>query len=180
VGVTVQLATRLVDRVPGHRITRTGTVLGLAGALTMLFALMTDAPYPAIVAGSVLLGVGSGATILPTMTLALRDLEATDVPNGTTLLALTQQLSAAIGGAATAATLTALLAPHGGIAAMLTLTPTGRAATQDALATAVGSAYALVALLMLAAVTAAHRRNRKAASTSGGDGLPVIRERISP
>jgi EmrB/QacA subfamily drug resistance transporter len=165
VGLTVQVATRLVDRVPARRITLTGTSLGLAGALTLLVSTVTNAPYPAVVAGAVLLGAGSGATILPTMTVALRDLETTAVPRGTTLLALTQQLSAAVGGAVIAAllTLTVSLTPTAGVAAMLALTDPQRAAAEDALAAAVGIPYALVALLMLAALMAALRSSRPSA-----------------
>ncbi len=160
IGLTVQIATRLVDRVPGRRITLAGTATGLLGAIVLLLTTITDAPYPAIVAGAVLLGAGSGATILPTMTVALRDLRSTEMPRGTTLLALTQQLSAAIGVALISALLTVLLtAPTngGGIAAMTQLDPTTRAAQQDTLALAVGSAYGLVAILMLAALCAALR-----------------------
>lgn len=48
-----------------------------------------------IAAAGVVLGIGSGATLLPTMTIATRDLEGAQTPDGTTLLALLQQLASA-------------------------------------------------------------------------------------
>ena len=151
VGGTVQVATRLVDRIAPRRIVLTGVTLGLAGAAALFVATVTDAPYPVLVGAAGLLGVGSGATILPMMTAALRDLDGADLPAGTTLLALVQQLAAAIGAAVVATTLTVLLAGPtrgAGVAALMT-------DPRPELAGAVGGAYAVVVVLMVVSLATA-------------------------
>jgi EmrB/QacA subfamily drug resistance transporter len=164
VGLTLQVATRLVDRVPPRRIVLTGVCLGLLGCAALLLATVADAPYPLVAAAAAVLGVGSGATLMPTMTVALRDLEGGDTPRGTTLLALAQQVAGALGVAVVATTLTLLVsarvpglaaAGEGGVAGMLALDPATRAALRPALAAAVGSTYAVAVALMAAGVVAA-------------------------
>jgi EmrB/QacA subfamily drug resistance transporter len=157
VGLTLQVATRLVDRVPPRRIVLTGVGLALAGSAALLITVASNGPYLPIAAAAALLGVGSGATLMPTMTVAVRDLEDTDTPRGTTLLALVQQVASGIGVAVVATTLTLLvsaLAPElaatgtGGLTGMLALNPTARADLAPQLAGAVGVTYAVVAGLM--------------------------------
>ncbi len=170
VGLTMQVATRLVDRVPPRRVVVTGVLLGLLGSAGLLAATATDAGYPAIVAAATVLGIGSGATILPTMTVALRDLEGSQTARGTTLVALAMQLGAALGTAAVATSVAVLVAARvpdlartgdGGVAGMLPLDGASRAQLAGELAAAVGSAYALPVTLMalsaLIAVTALGR-----------------------
>ena len=164
VGVTLQVATRLVDRVPARRIVLTGVGLGLAGSLALLVTTTSNAPYPLIAAAAALLGVGSGATMMPTMTVAVRDLEDTDTPRGTTLLALVQQVASAIGVAIVATAITLLVSARApglagsgesGLAAMLALDPAARAVLGPQLATAVGASYAVAAVLMALSALAA-------------------------
>ncbi|GAA4970983.1 DHA2 family efflux MFS transporter permease subunit [Kineococcus glutinatus] len=164
VGLTLQVATRLVDRVPPRRIVLTGVTLGLLGSLALLATTTADAGYPLVVAAAVVLGIGSGATLMPTMTVAVRDLEGADTPRGTTLLSLLQQGASAIGVAVVATTLTVLVsarvpalaaAGEGGLAGMLALDPAARAALAPELAAAVGGSYAVAAVLMALAALAA-------------------------
>lgn len=164
VGLTLQVATRLVDRVPPRRIVLTGVALGLVGSLALLTATVANAPYPVIATAAAVLGVGSGATLMPTMTVAVRDLEGADTPRGTTLLALAQQLASAIGAAIVATTLTILvstrvpeLATDGesGLSAMLGLDPATRTPLVPQLAAAVGGTYAVAAVLMALSAAAA-------------------------
>ncbi|GAB2576516.1 MFS transporter [Paractinoplanes abujensis] len=160
VGVTVQVATRLVDRVAPRRVALTGVTLGLVAMVGLVAATTTNSPYGLIVAAATLLGVASGATILPTMTAAVRDLPANELPAATTLLALTQQLAAAAGVAVVATVLgVALDGPTGGggVAAMLALDPGARSAAEADLAVGVGSAYGVGTLLMVVAVVVAVR-----------------------
>jgi MFS family permease len=191
VGVVAQVATRMVDRFPAHRIVLTGTALGAAGGAGLLAATVTDAGYPWIMAATVLLSAGSGATLMPGMTAALRDLDHAEMPRGTTLLALAVQLSSAVAGAVVAVTVSALVtarmagaggavetagaagvdAADGGVAGMLALDPAARAALRPELATAVGGAYLLpVALLTLSFLLAlrAGRQHRAAGGAGGG------------
>lgn len=82
VGATLQIATRLVDRVPPTRIVFTGVTLGLLGSVALLITTTSGASYPMIAAAAAVLGVGSGATLMPSMTVAVRDLEHEDTPAG--------------------------------------------------------------------------------------------------
>ncbi|GAA4944889.1 MDR family MFS transporter [Actinoplanes utahensis] len=162
VGLVAQVATRLVDRIPGRWIIRTGTALGAAGGAGLLTACVTDAGYPWIVAASVLLSAGSGATLMPAMTLSLRDLDHAETPQGTTLFALVQQLSSAAGGAVVAITLSMAVSARlpDGVAGMLALGPEARAALRPELATAVGTAYLIPMILLVLSCLIAFRRPR--------------------
>lgn len=164
VGVVAQVATRLVDRVPARRIVLTGTTLALLGTALLTASTVTDAGYPLIVTGAVLLSAGSGITIMPTMTVALRDLPNDETPRGTTLLALGQQLASALGVAAVAVTLSALMTARmpgeDGVAEMLALDPAAREAARPGLAVAVGSTYVVPLLLLALSVAIAFRSLR--------------------
>ncbi|WP_436520213.1 DHA2 family efflux MFS transporter permease subunit [Actinoplanes sp. HUAS TT8] len=179
VGLTAQIATRLTDRIPPHRIVITGTALGLLGALGLFAALSADAGYPLILAATVLVGAGSGATLMPTMTLVVRDLDQTETPRGTTLLNLLQRLSAALGTAVVAVVLNVLVAGHlpGGVAAMLALTPDARAADRSALAGAVGSSYLIAAALIATSLVVALRSLRPSTPTKIQPNLPQAEPR---
>lgn len=165
VGLTLQVATRLVDRLAPRRIVLTGVTLGLLGSLGLLAATSADAPYPVIAGAAVVLGIGSGATLMPTMTSAVRDLEGSDTPRGTTLLALAQQLAGAVGAALVATAVTLLVSARvpeltahgGGVAGMLALEPAARTSLVPQLAAAVGGAYAVTAVLMALSAVAAVR-----------------------
>ncbi|MFI1996009.1 DHA2 family efflux MFS transporter permease subunit [Actinoplanes sp. NPDC020271] len=162
VGLTVQAATRLTDRIPPHRIVIAGTAVGLAGSLVLFGAAFTDAGYPLLLAGTVLVGAGSGATLMPAMILVVRDLDHEETPRATTLLNLIQRLSAALGTAAFAVALTVLVTTRlpGGVAAMLALSPQDRADGRAGLAHAVGLSYLIAVLLVAVALGVALRSLR--------------------
>jgi Na+/melibiose symporter-like transporter len=172
VGATLQIATRLVDRVPPARIVFTGVTLGLLGSIALLITTTSGASYPMIAAAAAVLGVGSGATLMPTMTVAVRDLEHEDTPRGTTLLALVQQIASAVGVALVATTLTVSVSTRvpelsttdaGGLAAMLALDPPARVELETQLAGAVGGSYAVAAVFMALSALAAVVGLRRAA-----------------
>lgn len=170
VGLTLQVATRLTDRVRPHRIVLTGTSLGTAGLVLLLAAAMTNAPYWALAAGGVVLGIGSGATLQPTMTTALRDFEGADTASGSTILNLIAQASSALGTAIVTTTIALLLTHHagqpGGLADILRLDPASRLRLAPELASSVGLAYAVPALLAALATAAAALLLRKSHTTS--------------
>ncbi|WP_433825091.1 hypothetical protein ACQP2E_23460 [Actinoplanes sp. CA-015351] len=140
---------------------------------------MSGAGYLWIVAAWALLSAGSGATLMPAMTIALRDLEGAETPRGTSLLALSTQLSAALGGAAVAVTLSSLVAARvpGGVAGMLALEPAAREALRPGLAPAVGRAHLLPVILLGWSVVIAcqgrkrnkRTRNRRKRNDEGRD-----------
>ncbi|MFD1365901.1 MFS transporter [Actinoplanes sichuanensis] len=167
VGLVAQVATRLVDRFPARRIVLAGTALGTLGGAALLVAVGTDAGYPWIMAATMVLSAGSGATLMPTMTVALRDLDHAETPRGTTLLALVVQLSNALAGAVTAVTLSVLVArampgSGGGVPAMLALDDAAREALRPGLAAAVAAAYLLPVALLAGSWLIAYRSLRPA------------------
>jgi EmrB/QacA subfamily drug resistance transporter len=167
VGLVAQVATRLVDRFPARRIVLTGTALGTLGGAMLLTAIGTDSGYPWIMVATVVLSAGSGATLMPAMTVALRDLDHAETPRGTTLLALVVQLSNALAGAVTAVTLSVLVTgampgTGGGVPALLGLGGTARAALRPELAAAVAGAYLLPVVLLAGSWLIAYRSLRPA------------------
>ncbi len=159
VGLTAQIASRLADRIPPRRIVIAGTATGLAGAVGMLAATWADAGYPLLLTAAVLVGVGSGATLMPAMILVVRDLDGADTPRATTLLNLVQRLAAAVGTAAVAVVANLLLTRHlpGGAAAMLALSPEARQLHRPALSTAMALTHIVsITLTAAALLTALH------------------------
>ncbi len=160
-GLSLQIATRAVDRIDPRSIVLTGVTLGLFGSILLGLAVTAEASYPLLAAAGAVLGIGSGATLLPTMTLATRDLEGTQTPNGTTLLTLLSQLASALGTAVAAAAVTISVATGvpalrgGGLEAMLSLNGPDRADIYNALSHTVGATYGVVAALMLLALMTA-------------------------
>ncbi|GAB17218.1 putative drug resistance transporter [Gordonia effusa NBRC 100432] len=103
--VTLQIATRLVDRIDPRRIALVGISSALAGYVAVAACIATNAPYPLLATVSILIGIGAGATMMPLMTASTRNLPDTDVPSGSTLLNTNSQLFSAMGAAALATTL---------------------------------------------------------------------------
>lgn len=170
VGLTLQVATRLVDRLPPQRIVVAGTSVAVLGASALALATAVDALYPVLAGCGVVLGVGSGATLMPVMTNALRDLEGPDTPRGTTLLALLSQLGTAVGTAVVTTALSLAVdrqvpelatTGDGGVSAMVALDDGARAALQDDLARAVATSYLVVIALLVVAAGAAALSGRR-------------------
>lgn len=181
VGLTLQVATRLVDRLPPLRIVVAGTSVAVLGASALALTTAADAPYPVLAGCGVVLGVGSGATLMPVMTSALRDLEGPDTPRGTTLLALLSQLGTAVGTAVVTTALSLAVdrqvpglatTGDGGISAMVALDDAARAALQDDLARAVATSYLVVIALLIVAAGAAALGGRRTA--------PAVRTGAAP
>ena len=160
-GITLQFATRLVDRLPARGLVVVGLSISLVGFAALLAAVSSDSSYALLVAAGVVLGVGAGATLMPTMTVALRGLRDRDTPDGTALLNLIQQIASSVGTAIVSATLTmlvlvALPAGPNDVGQLFDLSGSDRAAYGNALANAVGMTYlAPVVLTALALVIAA-------------------------
>ncbi len=186
VGLTLQVATRLVDRTDPHRIVVFGTVTAAVGLVVLCAGTSRDAPYLVAAVGGAVLGVGSGATLMPSMTAASMALVGDDVPHGTTLLNLAAQLGNALGTALTTTALTLLVtarvpglgsAGEGGLAAMVGLGDAARSRMQPELAASVGMTYTVPLVLCLAAALAAvvgmrpTRPGVRATSGSGRIGL---------
>ncbi len=169
-GLTMQVATRLIDRMPARRVVLFGTTVGLIGMAGLAVAVGTNADYPVIMAVNLLLGIGSGAAILPTMAATLRWLDAEQTPHGTAIMGTLQQIASALGIAAGAAVLTIMIntaAPSlagEGLAALLALDAGPRSALLPVLGPATGATYLIMIVPMtaawLVAIIAIRDRNR--------------------
>jgi MFS family permease len=105
-GLSLQVATRLTDRVPARLVVRTGVATALAGMLLLAVVLDAETPYPLFMAVGVVIGAGAGASILPTITAATLPVPAPEMPSATTVLNIFSQSAVAVGTAAVAAAVT--------------------------------------------------------------------------
>ena len=108
-GLSLQICSRLVDRVPARRV----VVGGLATAALALAAtaavLRADTPYGVLAVLAALLGLGAGAVLVPTMTTATRPFTGDDLAHASSMLGLVSQLAAAAGTAGITAALAGLV-----------------------------------------------------------------------
>ncbi|MFW0788387.1 DHA2 family efflux MFS transporter permease subunit [Gordonia sp. CPCC 205333] len=156
--ITLQIATRLVDRIDPRRIALLGITAALAGYVAVALCIATDAPYPVLATVSVLIGLGAGATMMPLMTASTRKLPDADVPSGSTLLNTNSQLFSAVGAAALATT--------------LSITTTGGASTGQWVALAYLVPISLVSIALVVAVSTLPREPRANRSDKCGAHCP--------
>ncbi|SCC48466.1 drug resistance transporter, EmrB/QacA subfamily [Gordonia sp. v-85] len=160
-GITLQIATRVADSVDPRRVAMCGIVLSTTAMILMATLLDESTPYPAVVAILALMGIGVGATMLPTMTAATRDLESADTPGGTTILTTSNQFAVALASAAITATIAALMNSRStavdgrGVAGAMSLSPAERIDAAPELASAIADTYLLTAGLLVCALLAA-------------------------
>ena len=95
-GVAIQVSGRLIDRVPPLRVIGTGIALATVGYAAFAAQAAADAPYPLLVLSLMVGTTGAGACMLPTMTLATRHLDDPDIPSGTTMINVLNQLAVSI------------------------------------------------------------------------------------
>ncbi|GAA1974174.1 MFS transporter [Nocardioides panacihumi] len=103
--MTMPIAGRLSDKVPIGRIVPIGLLLIIVGMFG-LTQITDTTPYPEIIAMLVVMGWGMGATMMPIMTTALRNLKAHEVARGSTLLNINQQIASSVGVATMSVVLT--------------------------------------------------------------------------
>ena len=106
-GVSIQVSGRLIDRVPPIRVIGTGIALATFGYAAFAAQLSDGAAYGWLVAALVLGTTGAGACMLPTMTLATRYLDDPDIPSGSTIITVLNQLAASLVTAAVSVVLAA-------------------------------------------------------------------------
>ncbi|MEU7756160.1 DHA2 family efflux MFS transporter permease subunit [Micromonospora sp. NPDC049171] len=171
-GLMLQVATRLVDHVSARRVVGLGIATAVAGTVARVLVLDADTSYPLLATLGAVIGLGMGATLMPTMTAASRSLPPDDLPAGSTLLTTVSHTSVAAGTALIAAALSWLadrLAPSlggEGITAANRLDPSTRVSLAPELAQATRLALAVSAVLLaLAWLTS----RRLPAATPGAD-----------
>ncbi len=83
-GLTMQVATRLVDRVPPGRVVALGTIIAPTGVLLFAVLVSADTPYWQLMAAMSVMGVGIGMTLMPATAAGTRGLTHDEVPSAST------------------------------------------------------------------------------------------------
>ncbi len=109
-GISLQVASRLVDRVAPAKVVGFGITLSAVGLLCTALLLSTDRPFWQLLVSMAVTGVGTGLTIMLTITTALRHVPDQHAPSGSTLLNIVNQISVSIGTALTSVVLASNLA----------------------------------------------------------------------
>jgi MFS family permease len=98
VGTTMQFAARRIDKVSPRRLIPPGIAVGALGmALTGLQAGVDGVPAWRVVGAAMVMGVGSGMTLMPTMTTATRALPRHQLAAASTALNINSQVWASVG-----------------------------------------------------------------------------------
>ncbi|MFF7355224.1 MULTISPECIES: DHA2 family efflux MFS transporter permease subunit [Streptomyces] len=98
VGVTMQIAARRIDRVAPRRLIPAGIAVAALGMA--LLAWQSGVPGVApwrMVASAMVMGVGTGMVLMPTMTTASRELPGERLPAASTALSIDSQMGASVG-----------------------------------------------------------------------------------
>lgn len=152
--ITIQIAGRLIDRLPPIRVIGTGITVSVLAYAALALQLGADAPAWQIVVTSMLGTVGAGFTLMPTMTVATRSLENTAIPSGSTIIGVLSQVSAAIGTAAFSVLLASELSARlpgiadGGVGSLNALPPAELAVLAPQVADSFRAAFWLPVTLM--------------------------------
>jgi EmrB/QacA subfamily drug resistance transporter len=109
-GLTMQVTGRLVDRVAPGLIVLTGMGLAVTGFGLFALQLSADASYWRLGGSLLLMGMGGGMTMMPTMTAATQRISHEQVPAASTTLNLINTTVAAIGVAVSSVVLSAGIA----------------------------------------------------------------------
>lgn len=153
-GITLQIASRLIDRMPAGRIVPFGVSLAVLGYGAFAAQLGAETPYWRLVASLTVAGAGVGMTMMPTITGAARGFGPAQVPAATTLLNINTQIAGSVGTALLSVLLTTAAADRGGLAA-------AQAKPVPALAGAFQHTYLWVVAVMAAALLPALLQPRK-------------------
>ncbi|MCG0067866.1 MULTISPECIES: DHA2 family efflux MFS transporter permease subunit [Streptomyces] len=98
VGTTMQVAARRIDRAVPRRLIAAGCAVAAVGMALLAWQTGTAEAAPwRIVAAGMVMGVGAGMTLMPTMTTATRDLPPDRLAGASTALSINAQLAASVG-----------------------------------------------------------------------------------
>ncbi|WP_327254252.1 DHA2 family efflux MFS transporter permease subunit [Streptomyces sp. NBC_01244] len=106
IGLVMQVASRRVDKVSPRRLIRTGISLAALGMT--LIALQAGSPDVApwrFVSASLVMGLGAGMVMMPTMTTTSRDLPRPHLSAATTFISINSQIGGSVGTALLSVTL---------------------------------------------------------------------------
>ena len=103
--LTMPLAGKAVDSIGPGKIVITGLV-GIIAGMAVFTQIGADTPYWVLLGGLFVMGLGMGATMMPTMTAALQTLREHTIARGSTLMNIVQQVAASVGTAIMSVVLT--------------------------------------------------------------------------
>jgi EmrB/QacA subfamily drug resistance transporter len=135
----------LTDRIGARLVVSAGVVLAMLGTLAFT-QIGADSSYVYLAAALLVLGLGAGSTIMPSMAAAFQALDREEAPRATSALNAIQRIAGAIGTALLAVVLQRAIAGNvpdlrQGIQALATLSPQHRADVAPALADAFGTTF---------------------------------------
>ncbi len=122
--LTMPIAGFLADRIGPGKVVLAGLVGDTAG-MGMLAFIDDKTPYAYIMTAFVIMGLGMGATMMPVFTAALASLRENEVAQGSTLMNITQQVSASVGTALFSVLLTNAYNQHPSVNATLAIQSAG-------------------------------------------------------
>ncbi|MFI6922216.1 DHA2 family efflux MFS transporter permease subunit [Nonomuraea spiralis] len=166
-GLSVQIAARLLDRLGPRLVVGTGLGLAIVSGLVGLVVLRPDTPYPVLGLLGLFQGAATGAIMMPTMSGAGRDLQGSDLASGSVLLSLVSTIANGMGTVAVGALFTALTAAMTGGASLTTLAAPGtadRAAQAIAVTDALRWTQAAALVVMTLALLVRLRSPRRASA----------------
>ncbi|MCX4747988.1 DHA2 family efflux MFS transporter permease subunit [Kitasatospora sp. NBC_01287] len=106
VGATMQIAARRIDKASPRRLIPAGIAVGALGMALTAIQVGTDGVAAwRVVCSAMVMGVGSGMVLMPTMTTASRDLPKDRMAAASTALSINSQLCASVGTALTSVVL---------------------------------------------------------------------------
>ena len=103
--LTMPLAGRMVDKMGPGKIVLAGLVAIIA-AMAVFTQIEADTSYWVLLGALFVMGLGMGATMMPTMTAALQTLRDHTIARGSTLMNIVQQIAASVGTAIMSVVLT--------------------------------------------------------------------------
>jgi EmrB/QacA subfamily drug resistance transporter len=165
--LAMPVAGRLTDRVGARRVIPTGLVLALGGTLAYT-QVGASTSYAFLAAALFLVGLGLGATVMPSMAVAYASVAREQAGQATSAINVIQRIAASVGTALLAVVLQRRIAAHGLQGGLSVLG--GSARDAEALAAAFGETFWVAAALGAAALGAALFLPRSARLERGGAG----------
>jgi EmrB/QacA subfamily drug resistance transporter len=157
--LVMPLAGSLTDRFGARVVVSAGVVLATLGALAFT-RVGAHTSYVYLAGALLVLGLGAGSTIMPSMAAAFQALARDETPRATSALNAIQRIAGAIGTALLAIILQRAIAAnlpdlHNGLLALATLSPSKRASAAPALADAFSTTFWVAVALIAATIVPA-------------------------
>jgi EmrB/QacA subfamily drug resistance transporter len=174
--LAMPLAGWLTDKIGARIVVSVGTAVGVLGTLAYT-QVGAGTSYVYLAAALLVVGIGIGSTIAPSMAAAFQTLSHDETPRGTSALNVIQRIAGAIGTAVLAIILQRTIASnvhglHDGIQGLTALSQQQRADAAPALANAFGTTFWVAVGLIGAAVAPALLLPRRQGHEEVADSAP--------